>query len=192
MNLNKVIRKQNAASNRFTFSMCLIFFSLPVALILSHQANVLFILYLVTIELLIILAVLARINSELFYFKYDGYRIKVKDGLFKQMSNVVCEKVNLVHAEKEDKDIKIIIITKTKFRNKYLRSIGANFMKRYPCAGYYYSRMKKLYPENHYYYLVFRNGGYKKYLFLNELFKQCVHADFTDEAIEQIKKSREI
>lgn len=192
MNLNKVIRKQNAASNRFTFSMCLIFFALPVALILSHQANILFVLYLVTIELLIILAVLARMNSELFYFKYDGYRIKVKDGLFKQMSSIVCEKVNLVHAEKEDKDIRIIIITKTKFRNKYLRSIGANFLKRYPCAGYHYSRMKKLYPENHYYYLVFRNGGYKKYLFLNELFKQCVHADFTDEAIEQIKKSREI
>lgn len=191
MNLNKVIRKQNAASNRFTFSMCLIFFSLPVALILSHQANILFILYLVTIEFLIILAILARINSELFSFKYDGYRIKVKDGIFKQTSSIVCEKVNLVHAENDEKDIKIIIITKTKFRNKYLRRIGANFMKRYPYAGHYYSRMKKLYPENNYYYIVFRNGGYKKYLFLNELFKQCVHADFTDEAIEQIKKSRE-
>ncbi|WP_242851435.1 hypothetical protein [Clostridium sp. DMHC 10] len=167
------------------------FFSLPVALIISNQANILFILYLVVIELLITLAILARMNNDLFSFKYDGYRIKVKDGLFKSTSNIICDKVNLVHAEKADKDIRIIIITKSRFRNKYLKSIDANFMKRYPYAGYHYARMKKIYPENNYCYLVFRNGGYKKYLFLNELFKQCVHADFTDEAIEQIKKSRE-
>lgn len=187
MNLNKVIRKQNASINRFMFSMCLIFFSLPVALIFTHEYNIFLILYLIIIEMLVILAVLARLNKDSLNFKYDGYRLKVKDGIFKSECNIMCDKISIVHAQNKDKEMKLIIISKAKFRNKYLRKINDNFLKRYPYLGYQYARLKKLYPENQYYYIVFRNGGYRKYLLLEELFKKCVHANFTDKAMEQLK-----
>lgn len=187
MNLNKVIRKQKASINRFMFSMCLIFFSLPVALIISHQYNIFLILYLVLIEMLIILAVLARLNKDFLNFKCDGYKFKVKDGIFKSYCVIMCDKISMVHAQSKDKEMKLIVISKTKFRNKYLRIVNDNFIKRYPYLGYQYKRLKKLYPENQYYYIVFRNGGYKKYLLLEEMFKKCVHANFTDKAMEQLK-----
>lgn len=192
MNLNKAIRKQNASVNRFVFSMCLIFFSLPVALVFSHQFNIFLILYLVIIELLIVLVVLGRLNRDTLNFKDDGYRLKVKDGVVKVTSNVIYDKINVVHVENINNDFRIILITKTKFRNKYLKKIDEGFMRRYPSAGRHYTRIKQMYPENNYFYLVFRNGGLKKYLLLDELFKKCVQANFTDEAIDKLKETRGI
>ncbi|MCR3758370.1 hypothetical protein [Clostridium felsineum] len=191
MNLDKAIKKQNSYDNLFILFMCFIFCAMPVVLVHSHVANIFYIIYLVVIELLVVLAILVRIKNNHLSFECDGFKIRINDGLFKKNNNIVCEKVSLVHAEKDGKDMRIILITKFRFRNKYLRIVGKNFMKRYPDVSRYYMKIKKIHPEDDYYYVIIRNGGYKKYTLLNTLFKVCLGAKFTDESIEQLKKIKE-
>ncbi|AAK80826.1 hypothetical protein BJV85_001012 [Clostridium acetobutylicum] len=191
MNLDKAIKKQNSYDSLFILFMCFIFCALPVVLVHSHVVNIFYIIYLVVIELLVILSILVRIKNNHLNHEYDGFKVKITDGIFKKNNNIVCEKVSLVHTEEDGKNMKIILITKFRFRNKYLRIVGKNFLKKYPDISSYYLKLKKLHPEDEYYYVIIRNGGYKKYILLNTLFKVCLQAKFTDECIEQLKKIKE-
>ena len=59
-------------------------------------------------------------------------RLKIKSGLFKKEGLLFCDKVVLVHTEKMEEDMEIIIITSVNFKNKRLRLITKQFLKRYP------------------------------------------------------------
>lgn len=191
MNLSKAIKKQNSYDNLFVLFMCFVFAILPVVLVTSHVVNIFFIIYLVILELLISLSIMVRISNSYLKHEYDGFMIRITDGLFKKNNNIVCEKVNFIHTENDGKDMKIILITRFRFRNKYLKLVGKNFLKRYPIAAEYYIKLKRNYPESQYYYVIIRNGGYKKYILLNTLFKVCMQSKFSDECIEQLKKIKE-
>ena len=191
MNINKAIRKQKKTYKRFMLSMCFIFVLLPVILIVSKAISIFFVIYLVCIELLIAFVVLLRFNEEYIDFKWEGYKISIWCGIAKTKFIIICEKVALIHTGGYGRNLELIIITKSRFRNKRIHPIDINFLKKYPYVAQMYNKIKIQNPEEAYFYFVIKNGGFRKYVLLDDIYKSCVQAVFSDDAIEKIKEYRE-
>ncbi len=191
MNINKAIRKQKKTYKRFMLSMCFIFVLLPIILIVSKAISIFFVIYLVCIELLIAFVVLLRFNEEYIDFKWEGYKISIWCGIAKTKFIIICEKVALIHTGGYGRNLELIIITKSRFRNKRIHPIDINFLKKYPYVAQMYNKIKIQNPEEAYFYFVIKNGGFRKYVLLDDIYKSCVQAVFSDDAIEKIKEYRE-
>ncbi|MCB2293164.1 hypothetical protein LGK95_06450 [Clostridium algoriphilum] len=191
MNINKAIRKQKRTYKRFMLSMCFIFVLLPIVLIISKVINMFFITYLLCIELMIVFVILFRFNEEYIDFKLDGYKISIWCGIAKTKFIIICKKVSLVHVEGYGINLAIIIIVKSKFRNKKNYPVDINFLEKYPYVTYMYNKIKILNPEENYFCFIINNGGFKKYMLLDELYKFCEQAIFSDDAIDIIKEYRD-
>ena len=191
MNIDKAIRKQRKSYKIFMLTMSFIFLILPTALFATELHKNLFLLfYMAIIELLVAMSMFIRANHERLEFEYGNNKLKISVGLIRKNYIIFCDKIALVHTEDKEDDFSIIIVTTLKFRNKKIRLISKEFLKRYPYAGNEYLKLKKKEPEKPFYYIVIKKGGLKKYLLLNTIYKNSVKAVFTDEAIENIKKAR--
>jgi hypothetical protein len=190
MDINKAIRKQKKSFIYFMLSMCFIFFVLPVILLVLKRESLFFLSYLAVIEVLIVSAVLFRINSEYLRFQYDSNKLKIFTGLFKSEININCSKVLYVDVEGREGNTTIILITKSKLRSSHVKKIDINFLTKYDFIKGKYYRLKKIHPEDNFYYLVIKNGGYYKYKLLDIIYKSCVYAYFSEEAIDKIKINR--
>jgi len=142
MNINKAIRKQKKTYKRFMLSMCFIFVILPIILRASRLINMFFIVYLVCIEMMIFFVLLFRVNEEYIEFKVEGYKISIWCGITKVKFIIICKKVALVHAQGQGKELGIIIITKSRFRNKKIYPIDINFSMKYPYVDQMYRKIK--------------------------------------------------
>ncbi|MCY6485612.1 hypothetical protein OW763_14855 [Clostridium aestuarii] len=189
MNINKAIRKQRKLFKSFLLSMSFIFFILPIISISTGSLNAFFLIYLTTIQILIVIAVIKRVNKENLKFKYNN-KIKIESGILKNRYTILCDKVNIVHTINKEKDLKIIMILSSRFRNKKINKIDSKFLKKYTCMKKYYHNLKCEKHSEKYYYLVINKGGYSKYQLLDMIYRYCVQAYFTEEAIENIKEYR--
>ena len=190
MDINKAIRKQKKSYNRFMLTMCFIFFIMPAVLYLSGLMTPFFITYLLIIEILVLSAVIIKIDNENLSYELEEDKLKIKNGLIGVKYNILCERVALVHTEGDEEDISLIILTTSMFRNKKIKAINIELLKKHAYLSHEYNRIKKLYPENNYYYIIIKRGGYYKYKLLADLYKNCLKAVYTDAAIENIKKGR--
>ena len=190
MDINKTIRKQNKAYKRFVLTMAFIFLILPLLVVFLHILSIYIIMYLLIIELLIIVVIFIKMNNECLKFTFNKYKLSIKNGLLHNKINIMCDKIVLVHIIEENNNWGIIILTKSKFRNKDIKAVDAGFLKNYSYVAYHYSRIKKLHPEEQYFYIILRSGSLGKYELLNTIFKNSGNAYFTDEAIEKIKEYR--
>lgn len=191
MNINKAIRKQKKTYKRFMLSMCFIFVLLPIMLIISKSINIFLILYLICNELLIVMVMIFRFNEEYIDFKLEGYKISIWCGIAKVKYIIICKKIVFVHALDFGKNMGIIIITKSKFRNKKIYPIDIDFLKQYPYVAYMLYKIKIENPEQTYFYFIIKHGGFKKNILLDDLYRACVDAIFSDDAIEKIKEYRD-
>ena len=191
MNINKAIRKQKKTYKCFMLSMCFIFVLLPITLIVSKIINMFFVIYLVCIEMLIVFDVIFRFIEEYIDFKWDGYKISIWCGIEKFKFIITCEKVALVHADGQGRNLEIIVITKSKFRNKRIYPVDIEFLKKYPYVAQMYNEIKIRNIEETYFYFTIKHGEFRKYILLNDLYKFCVQAVFSDDAIEKIKEYRD-
>lgn len=187
MDVNKAIKKQNSSYKRFIIGMGFVFVILPFSMFISRQINLFFLVYLAVIEILVLLSIGVKINYNTLKYEVDAYRLKIKTGFPGSELNLLCQKVDVIHAEGTGLNMQLIFISKSKLRNRLIKPVDADFLKEYPYAGYHYGRLKKSNPESDYYFTVIKYGGYKKYPLLNELYKACTGAYFTEEAIKQIK-----
>lgn len=196
MNIDKAIRKQKKSYKRFLLAMCFIFFTLPIALVISKKFYVFYIIYLVIVEFLILLVMFISLNNETLRFNYDGYRLKILLGLGEKKVNIIPDKVVLVHIEnvklKNNKvvDFKIILISESKFRSNRMIALNLDFFKKYPYIAYHYNRIMNFHPSDNYYYTIIKRGGICKYPLLDTIYKTCVYAYFTEETVEKIKNYR--
>jgi hypothetical protein len=113
-----------------------------------------------------------------------------KVGIFAKEHLIICDKVVLVHTRKSDYDLEILLITSITFKNKVLRPIDKNFLKKYPQIAKKYDDIKQQNSKKDYYFQVVKRGGLKKYLLLDSIYKNCVKAIYTDESIQNIKIAR--
>ena len=150
-----------------------------------------FIIYLVCIEMMIFFVLLVRFNEEYIDFKVEGYKISIWCGITKAKFIIICKKVALVHAQGQGEELAIIIITKSRVRNKKIHPIDINFSMKYPYVDQMYRKIKILMPEENFFYFIINHGGFKKYILLDDLYKYCEQALFSDDAIEKIKEYRD-
>lgn len=191
MKINKAIKKEKNSNSMFFIIMTVFFIVLPLVAYLSQVKQLFLWIYLAFIEILIVLAIITKINQNKLEFTLNNNKLKFKSGLFTKESTILCDKVVVVHTDKYKEDMDIILITNNKLRNPYLKPITKGFLKRYPEASELYLKVKKINPEEIYYFQIIRRGSLKKYILLDEIFKNCVKANYTASAIENIKIARE-
>lgn len=190
MDINKAIRKQEKSNKRFLFFLGFIFFVLPVVEFIAGKGNAFFLSYLIIIEFLIMTAIFINSNKSYLYFISDGYKLKVRLKLMEEELNVLCEKVVWIHTEGCLESMNIILLTNSKFRSKKLRVVDEDFLRQHPLTAQHYYKTKMNYPESSFFYLIITSGGYKKYKLLDILYRTCIHAHYSDDAIERIKEYR--
>lgn len=190
MNINKALKKERRSKKRLFIVMILLFIILPLITYLEGLRSLFILSYLGIIEILIVLVLLIKSNYYSLKFVCNNNRLRIKSGLFIKESWILCDKVSIVHTNKEKDELEIIIVTSVNFKNKGLKPITQGFIKRYPEAGEEYLRLKKIRPENTFYFQVIRRGAFKKYELLDIIYKNCVRATYTASAIESIKIAR--
>jgi len=190
MNINKALKKERRSKKRLFIVMILLFIILPLITYLEGLRSLFILSYLGIIEILIVLVLLIKGNYYSLKFVCNNNRLRIKSGLFIKESWILCDKVSIVHTNKEKDELEIIIVTSVNFKNKGLKPITQGFIKRYPEAGEEYLRVKKIRPENTFYFQVIRRGAFKKYELLDTIYKNCVRATYTASAIESIKIAR--
>lgn len=191
MKINKALKKEKNSNKLFFIIMTIIFTILPLIVYLSQIKQLFLLIYLVFVEILIVLAIITNINQNKLEFTLINNKLKFKSGLFNKESTILCDRVVIVHTDKAKEDMEIILITNNRFRNYYLKPITREFIKKYPEASEVYLKVKKMNPEEVYYFQIIKRGSLKKYILLDEIFKNCVKANYTASAIENIKIARE-
>ena len=191
MYIDKAIKKQKKQYKNFMLVMCFIFLMLPIILFLTGLNKNLFLdAYLILIEIIIMFSIFVRFNIEKLEFTCINNKLKIIQGVSKRTYILLCDKVDLVHTENSNEDIKIIIVISGRFRNKKIRPIGIEVLKKYPTLSYEYLKIKKRNPEIVYYYIVVKKGALKKYSLLDTIYRNCVKAVYTDDSIENIRIAR--
>lgn len=185
MNINKAIRKQRKSYIRFLLSMCFVFFALPAAFAFYGRGRVFYIGYLAAVEALVAVAVYIRAGQEKLEFEYIMGRLRLRRGVLGKTEGIECDKIMYVDVEPAAERVKgfqefgIILFSKSRFRNKKLKAADPEILSRYKgiTDG----------PGQELYYLTIGSGGLRKYKLLDTLFKSCVKAAFSENAIEKIK-----
>lgn len=190
MDIYKAIKKERKYLKIFLITMAIIALILPLILIITGMFTVFYISYVVFIYILIVLAIIIKMNAYKVEYRYLNNRLVFKAGIFAKEYLIICDKVVLVHTNKSDYDLEIILITNVVFKNRGLRLIDNNFLKKYPQIVEHYNAIKQLNPKKDYYFQVIRRGGLKKYLLLDVIYRNCVKAIYTDESIQNIKIAR--
>jgi hypothetical protein len=189
MDIDKVLRKQKKSYKRFMLSMGFIFLLLPMALSLSGKVNIFFIFYLVFIETLVLLSMVIRYNEEHLLYNVNGLKLTLIVGATRLKYNISTDKVAIVHTLQSEKYFDLMIITKSRFRNKRLQHLDFKILENYNEVDRVYNKIK-MPQEGPYFFFVIRKGGIKKYQLLNFLYKNCVSATFTESAVEKVKECR--
>lgn len=190
MDIYKAIKKEKSNLKIFFITMAIIALLLPLVLVITGMLSIFYISYVVLIYILIVLAVIIKLNSYKVEYRYLNNRLLFKAGIFAKEYLIICDKVVLVHTNKSDYDLEIILITNVVFKNRGLRPVDNNFLKKYPQIVEHYNAIKQLNHSKDYYFQVVRRGGLKKYLLLDVIYRNCVKAIYTDESIQNIKIAR--
>lgn len=144
MDINKALKKQKKSYKRFMLSMSFIFILLPAVLFYFKKFNIFFIIYLLVTEFLIFQAMLVRYNEDYLEFEQKEDRLLIETGILKIKYNLIIDKIAIVHAIPSDKSFNIMIITKSKFRNKRIYQISPKFLRRHRTVAKYYNRVRLL------------------------------------------------
>ena len=190
MDLYKAIKMEKKSLKRFYRLMIILFIGLPLSVYLTGVKSIFYLVYLLIIELLIIAAVINKLNYYSLKYNYNANKLNITNGLFANNSLILCDKVVLVHTEKMESDMEIIIISTMSFRNKSLRPIVKGFLKKYPKVQEELKKVSNYDNQKKYYFQIIRKGGLSKYLLLDTIYKNCVKAIYTNDCIENIKIAR--
>jgi hypothetical protein len=190
MNINKAIKKQDKSHKRFLLILGFIFLVLPGVLFLSGKVNTFLIIYLAVIEFLVLITMIISSNNNYLKYIIENYKVKLKFTKISDEIIISCEKVSIVHVENSGPQMELILITSSRFRSKKLKPIDEEFIKKYPYLAQLYYRTKKHHPEDNYFYIIISKGGYHKYKLLDLIYRSCLQALYTDEAVERIKEYR--
>ncbi|MEW8956107.1 MAG: hypothetical protein AB2369_06200, partial [Clostridium sp.] len=132
MYIDKAIKKQKKQFKIFTLIMCFIFLALPIVLFLvGLNSNWFLVIYLVIIEFIILLAIFVKTNMEKLEFHCSNNKLTIIQGILNRTYKMLCDKVVLVHTEGSKEEMTIIFITTVKFRNKKIRPVGVELLKKH-------------------------------------------------------------
>lgn len=190
MDIYRAIKREKSHLKIFLVTMFVIAIVLPMTLLITGLTTILYVSYVFFIEFLIVISIIIKMNAYKVEYRYLSNRLIFKTGIFTKENLIICDRVVLVHTNRSDYDLEIVLITSVVFKNSALRQVDKNFLKRYPQIVKEYDSIKQINPKNEYYFQVIRRGGLKKYLLLDSIYRNCVKAIYTDESIQNIKIAR--
>ncbi len=188
MDIFKAYEKQRRYLRRFNIVMVFLALFLPGVVYYTGKTSGFFLYYLIFLEILIFTAVFITKDNESLEFDIVQNKIILKMGIFKKKYPIFCEKIAIVHTEDENYDLKLLVITTQRLRNKFFKPVTKGTLKRYPILLNEFVRIKRLNPEFTYYFFMVKKGGFYKYELLQSLYKNCANTIFTDSSIVNIKK----
>lgn len=190
MYIDKALKRQSKLKKLFYSTMIFLSIFLPMMVYLANIRSKFIYIYLLVLEILILLSIVNKINFYNLKFSCANNKLKFKSGLFSKENILICDKIAIVHTNNIKEDIEIVIVTTMRFRNKSLKPVSKSFLQRYPEANHEYLKLKRLNPEEGYYFQVIRRGALNKYILLEVIYKNCVKAIYTSSAIDNIKIAR--
>lgn len=191
MDIYTAVKKEKKSVKIFFISMIIIALILPIAVIITNLTTFFYFAYLGVIEFLIVISMIIRLNYYKVEFKCMNNKLMFKTGILTKQYLIICDKVVIVHTNKSDYDLEIIIVTTLNFRNKSLRKVDDNFLRKYPQIRSNIDYLNRVNGEDKkYYFQIVRRGGLKKYLLLDCIYKNCVRAIYTEQSIQNIKIAR--
>lgn len=190
MYIDKALKKQAAGYKRFNIVMIFMFILLPIVVFGLGMNKGIVNTFLVILEIAIILCIIVMKDRITINYTCENNILRLKQGMFKSYRRISCDKIKLIHTENKNGDIDLVIVTTTRIGNRQLRLVGRSFLNKYPMAAKEYKKVKKINPDKNYFYLVIKNGGYKKFIMLDAIYKNSVTATFTADTIENIKIAR--
>lgn len=131
MDIYMVVKKEKKYFKIFLVIMFIILIIFFVVLILIGLINVFYIGYLIFIEFLIVIVVIVRFNLYSVKYRCMNNKLIFKIGIFIREYLIICDRVVLVYINKLDYDLEILIIINVVFKNKVLRKVESDFLKRY-------------------------------------------------------------
>lgn len=190
MDIYTAIKKERSHLKIFLITMVIIASILPMILTITGLTTIFYVSYVIFIEFLIVIAIIIKMNAYKVEYRCLSNRLMFKTGIFAKEYLIICDKVVLVHTNKSEYELEIIVITNIVFKNRGLRLIDKNFLKKYPQVVKEYETIKEQNPKRDFYFQVVKRGGLKKYLLLDVIYRNCVKAIYTDESIQNIKIAR--
>ena len=190
MDIYKALKREKKYLKRFYIMMITLEIIMPLAVYLTGLSTFFYISYLLFMELLIAVAIMNKVNYTRLKFFCSNNRLKFKSVVFSKENLILCDKVVLVHTERMEENMEIILITSVNFKNKGLKLIGESFLKKYSSISHEYLKIKEANPKTLYYCQIIKRGGLKKYMLLDIIYRNCVKAEYTEEGIQNIKIAR--
>ena len=115
MDIYKAIKKEKSHLKIFLITMVIILIILPIVLIITGLTTIFYISYVIFIDLLIVIAIIIKMNSYSVEYRCSNNRLMFKVGIFAKEHLIICDKVVLVHTRKSDYDLEIVINNKYNF-----------------------------------------------------------------------------
>ena len=190
MKIEKALKKQRMYNKLFIVFMFFLAIFLPIITYLAYVNTFTIVAFLILIELLIFIAIIRKANSCTLKFVCANNKLKFSTGLFSSYAYIQCDRVAIVHTNKEREEMEIIIVTRGKVKNQKMKPINKEFIKKYEEAAVEYRRLKRIDKDIVCYFKVIRNGELKKYILLDNIYRNCVNATYTTSAIDNIKIAR--
>ena len=190
MKIEKALKKQRMYNKLFIVFMFFLAIFLPIITYLAYVNTFTMVAFLILIELLIFIAIIRKANSCTLKFVCANNKLKFSTGLFSSYAYIQCDRVAIVHTNKEREEMEIIIVTRGKIKNQKMKPINKEFVKKYEEAAVEYKRLKTINKDMVYYFKIIKNGELKKYILLDNIYRNCVNATYTTSAIDNIKIAR--
>ena len=190
MKIEKALKKQKKYNKLFIVFMFFLAIFLPIITYLAYVNTFTIVAFLILIELLIFIAIIRKANSCTLKFVCANNKLKFSTGLFSSYAYIQCDRVAIVHTNKEREEMEIIIVTRGKIKNQKMKPINKEFVKKYEEAAVEYKRLKTINKDMVYYFKIIKNGELKKYILLDNIYRNCVNATYTTSAIDNIKIAR--
>lgn len=190
MKIDKALKKQKKYKGLFFAFMFFLAIILPIITYLSYMKSLYIMFFLAIIEILIFLAIISKMNYYELKFSFYNNKLKFRSGLFSSYTYIQCDRISIIHTNKSNEDMEIIIVTKGKVKNQKMKLINKEFMKKYEEAAVEYRRLKRINEDVVFYFQVIKYGELKKYIFLDNIYRNCVNATYTASAIDNIKIAR--
>ena len=190
MKIEKALKKQRMYNKLFIVFMFFLEIFLPIITYLAYVNTFTIVAFLILIELLIFIAIIRKANSCTLKFVCANNKLKFSTGLFSSYAYIQCDRVAIVHTNKEREEMEIIIVTRGKIKNQKMKPINKEFVKKYEEAAVEYKRLKTINKDMVYYFKIIKNGELKKYILLDNIYRNCVNATYTTSAIDNIKIAR--
>ena len=190
MKIEKALNKQKKYNKLFIIFMFFLAAFLPIITYLAYVNTFTIVAFLILIELLIFIAIIRKANSCTLKFVCANNKLKFSTGLFSSYAYIQCDRVAIVHTNKDREEMEIIIVTRGKIKNQKMKPINKEFVKKYEEAAVEYKRLKTINKDMVYYFKIIKNGELKKYILLDNIYRNCVNATYTTSAIDNIKIAR--